>query len=72
MGVEILKQIRKEKRVGQKELADALNLSIGAYSQLENGQTKMTIEKAEIISNVLDISPMIFFTEQLQNNWNLK
>lgn len=51
---DILKLMRKEKNVTQKELAKRLNVSQGAISQYENGQTDLSIKQIMKICEALD------------------
>ena len=53
---ENLKQIRKEKRISQEELAEMLDVSRQAVSKWEQGQGYPEVEKLLLISNKLDIS----------------
>lgn len=51
---DILKLMRKEKNVTQKELAKRLNVSQGAISQYENGQTDLTMKQIKEICEALE------------------
>jgi len=54
----ILKKIRitrLEKGLSQENMAEALGISQCAYSNLENGKTKLGIKCLKNISNILDI-----------------
>ncbi|MBR5266203.1 MAG: helix-turn-helix transcriptional regulator [Clostridia bacterium] len=53
---ENLKQIRKEKRISQEELAEMLDVSRQAVSKWEQGQGYPEVEKLLLIANKLDIS----------------
>ncbi|HVT84238.1 MAG TPA: helix-turn-helix transcriptional regulator [Chitinophagaceae bacterium] len=62
---EKLKSLREKHGYAQQEVADALNMSQNAYSLLENGITKLDVERlfaiAEFykisVSDLLDTSP---------------
>ena len=47
---------RKRKRISQQYMADQLGIKQGAYSLLERGASKMSVEYLYIICNELDIS----------------
>lgn len=51
-----LKQIRKSKKVGQKALADALNVSVAQVSRLETGVSQPNLEQLNIMANTLNVS----------------
>lgn len=57
-----LKVIRKAKGYTQQDMAELLGYrSKSGYCQLENGKTKMTIEKAKKIGKILKIDPLELF-----------
>lgn len=39
--------------------------SKSGYSMLENGITKMTLEKAKLIAKILEVEPSIFFKDSI-------
>lgn len=52
-----LRELRKSKNVPVKKLANALGLkTAGAYYKKEYGMSKITIEEAKIIAEVLEAS----------------
>lgn len=63
-----LKNARNKAGLTQEELGKKLGLSKSTYCLLEAGKIKMTIDRAEKISKVLGVSPMIFFTQDVCNN----
>ena len=50
-------KIRKEKQIGQKNVAAALEMSIGNYSRIERGETLLTTEDLIKIEAVLGLKP---------------
>lgn len=55
-----LKAIRCDRGIKQEVLATALGVSIATYSQIENGNTRLTVDAANTISKVLGVSPLFF------------
>lgn len=53
---EIVAQLRKERGMSQKELADAAGLSVPAVSCIENGERLMSTNTAIAFSNVFGVS----------------
>ncbi len=51
-----IKKIRQFRNFTQQYVADKLNISQNAYSRIENGSTKLTIERLEQISKLLSVS----------------
>jgi transcriptional regulator with XRE-family HTH domain len=51
-----IRKVREIKNIGQKYMADKLGISQGAYSDLENGKTKITAEKLDCIAKILEVS----------------
>lgn len=60
-----IKSIREEKNIAAKYIADALSLSVGAYSRIESGQTQLTVENLYKISDALE-TPIVELL-QLEN-----
>ena len=66
-----IKQIRELKNLTQEYIADRLNLSIRAYSKIEAGETQLTINRLNEISEILEIDPIEllgFDHQQIFNN----
>ena len=53
-----IKQIRELKNVTQEYIATQLGLSIRAYSKIETGETQLTINRLNEISNALGVDPI--------------
>lgn len=49
-----IKELRKEKRITQKEISIALGISERQYRRLEQGKCPLSIERARYIANLLD------------------
>ena len=62
---ENLKKIRTAKGVTQSHLAKKLNISNMAYSRMENGDSKIDVERLKIISKALSVDIAIFFDDKL-------
>jgi transcriptional regulator with XRE-family HTH domain len=52
-----IKKIRKQKRLTQEKLAEALEVSTVYISQVENAKTKLNLEMLVNIANILEIDP---------------
>ncbi len=50
-----IKILREIKGIAKKEVALSLSISQQAYQKIESGQTKVTLEKAQIIAKILNI-----------------
>jgi transcriptional regulator with XRE-family HTH domain len=53
-----IKQIRELKNFTQEYVAQKLGLSTRAYSKIESGETQLTINRLNEISEVLEIQPL--------------
>ncbi len=51
-----LRNLRKEKGMSQKKMAQILSTDISSYSRKENGKSKIHDEEWEKLANVLDVS----------------
>jgi len=65
---EKIKAIRNFKGIKQKPIADALNLTVQAYSFKERGKRPITTTELELIAKHLKVPTSIFFEE----NFNVK
>jgi transcriptional regulator with XRE-family HTH domain len=66
-----IKQIRELKNITQEYVAQKLGLSTRAYSKIESGETQLTINRLNEISEVLEIQPLEilgFDDKQVFNN----
>ena len=55
MNVEILKQLRKESKFSQEEMARTLNISLRAYQLKEKGEKEFSFSQIIAIANKLEI-----------------
>jgi transcriptional regulator with XRE-family HTH domain len=53
-----IKQIRELKNMRQEHIAQQLGISTRAYSKIETGETQLTINRLNDISEILKISPL--------------
>ena len=53
-----IKQLRELKNYTQEHMANQMGLSTRAYSKIESGETQLTINRLNEISNILGIEPM--------------
>ena len=53
---EKIKQIRNFKKMKQADVAEKLDISPQAYSQLERGEIKMDIERLEQLAHIFEMS----------------
>lgn len=60
-----LKKIRLAKGVTQAHLAKRLKISGMAYSRMENGITKIDVERLKIIAISLGVNIEVFFDDKL-------
>lgn len=59
---EILKKIRVEKGYTQEYMAEKLGYKDkSGYNHLENGNVKLSVERAMMIAKILNVNPSIFF-----------
>jgi len=66
-----IKQIRELKNFTQEHVATQLGLTTRAYSKIESGETQLTINRLNEISNILGVEPLEvlgFDEKQVFNN----
>jgi len=56
-----VKRIREFRNYSQEYMAEHLGISQVSYSRIENGQTKLDIQRMEQIANILEVDPMLLF-----------
>lgn len=65
---EILKKIRIEKGHTQEDMAKKLGYKDkSGYNHLENGNVKLSVERAIKIAQILEVDPSIFFNQEVQD-----
>jgi transcriptional regulator with XRE-family HTH domain len=57
-----VREIRKQKRISQKYLADVLNIGQGTVSRYESGELKLVADFLPELAGALGCSPCDFFT----------
>lgn len=62
---ENLKKIRIAKGVTQVHLAKQLNVSPMTYSRMENGDSKIDVQRLEVLSRALETDIEVFFNQEL-------
>lgn len=65
---EKIRHFRVSKNLTQEFIANELNISQSTYSSLENGATKLVVEKAEKLGEIYGIDPCVFFTQNTHIN----
>jgi len=63
----ILKTLRKERKLTLKELAEQTDVSISFLSQVERGKSSVTLESLKKIADALKVNPTVFFPENSQS-----
>src|SRR5690606_6141977 len=66
-----VKNIRELKNLTQEYMANQLNLSLRAYSKIESGETQLTINRINEISNILEIKPLDLLGFDEKNIFNI-
>lgn len=56
-----LKELRKDKNLSQQQVADSSKISRAAYSNIENGVRKPSVDTAKKIADVLDFDWTEFY-----------
>jgi transcriptional regulator with XRE-family HTH domain len=59
-----MKELRKEKKLTLREIAEQTGLSISFLSQVERMKSSLTLESLKKISDVLEVNPSYFFSEE--------
>jgi len=57
-----IRLLRDNRNWSQEYVAEAMGMSQPAYSKLESGQTKLTIERAAQLAKIFDVEPEHFFS----------
>lgn len=66
-----VKNIRELKNLTQEYMANQLNLSLRAYSKIESGETQLTINRINEISNILNVNPLELLGFDEKNIFNI-
>ena len=67
---EKIKAVRNFHGIKQKQMADALNMTVQSYSMKERGNRPITTNELELISEVLNVSAVIFFEDDFNVKFN--
>ncbi len=67
---EKIKAVRNFKGIKQKPIADALELTVQAYSFKERGKRPITTTELELIAKQLDVPISIFFEDNFNVRFN--
>lgn len=51
-----LKELRKEKKLSQKEIADILGFPLRSYQRMENGESQIKPDKAQVLADFFGVS----------------
>ena len=63
---DLLKKIRIERGYTQEYMADKLGYKDkSGYNHLENGNVKLSVDRAIKIAAILDVDPSIFFAQEV-------
>ena len=65
-----LKILRVSRNWSQEFVAEKLGISQAAYAKLENGETRLTVDRAGQLASVYNIDPEYFFTTDRVINYN--
>ncbi len=63
-----IKELRAKNNLTAEAVANMLNISKGAYSQLENGHTEITLSRVEALSQIFHVSISDIIPSSLVNN----
>lgn len=64
--VDIIVRARKEKNLGQKEVADALDMDTGAYGHIETGRTELSADVLDKACEFMGMQVLIVNKEALK------
>ncbi len=65
---QILKELRKERKLTLKNLAELTDVSISFLSQVERGKSSVTLESLKKIADALKVNPTIFFSNDSKSD----
>lgn len=64
---EKIKRLRKSKGFSQDDMAEKLHISQSAYARIENGESSSWIHHLEKLSEIFDMKPEKFLTDEANN-----
>lgn len=62
--------LRKRSGKGQSEMAQALDMTVGGYSGLELGNSRLKVSRMMDICNILGLTPAMFFNDVPPMDYN--
>lgn len=62
-----IRRMRISLELSQSDLATKLGITLSGYSKIERGKTDLTVNRLLEIAAALNVSPGIFFTDEIQN-----
>lgn len=68
---EKIKRLRKSKGFSQDDMAEKLHISQSAYARIENGESSSWIHHLEKLSEIFDMKPENFLSDETNNFSNL-
>ncbi len=60
-----VKQIRKERKISQEQLAKQIDVSVPHMSNIENGKTKFSLQVLIDLSDALKVTPDVLLLDQV-------
>ena len=54
----VLKEIRSEKKISQRYVADKLEISVSGLSKIENGVTALSVEQLFLFSDIYEVATL--------------
>ena len=64
----LIKQIRVLKGFSQAQIAELLDITQASYARIEQGQTKLSVERIEQLAKIFDVSQSYFLSEKNEYN----
>ncbi|MDQ1098387.1 MULTISPECIES: helix-turn-helix domain-containing protein [Chryseobacterium] len=64
---EKIRKLRKAKGFSQEDMADRLHISQSAYARIENGESHSWAAHIERLSEILEVKPESFLTDETNN-----
>lgn len=66
-----LRTLRVSRGWSQEFIADKINITQAAYSKLELGQVRLTIDRAKELATLYNVNPEYFFIENQTEHYNI-
>lgn len=68
--VQKIRNIRKENKLTQEEVANKLGITVRAYSKIENGETQLTLDRLRKLMDIFKQPFCSLFIDNSSNNIN--